>query len=266
MSTKFNRNDSSANDDEFYLGDYQGDINGIEGDLRDHTKAFHEVPCIISGFIVTVNTSDDDLFDVTAGQAFDEDAKIIIQPDDLTAVEGADIADGAINYICVRHKYSYSDSRNAYRTGVLYNTRKYDDYEIVVRTEAGGIQTGDICIATATGNGTGISISTDDRCSPDFGGTSDTNPPMKVTGVSLETGAEQSLIHPSVSSQFHANNEVVKAYITVTFNEVSDPSGISEYQVEMVPLDNSDDEQVELLSSQTIKYSAEAPGGPEYSS
>jgi hypothetical protein len=264
MSTKFNRNDANAGEDKFYIGDYKADLNGIEEDIREANKLLHQMPCIISGLVVTVNSGDDSLFDVSAGEAFDEDANIIDMPSAETAVDGADVTDDAINYICIRHKYSYDNGRAAYKTGTMYYSAIYDDYEIVVRTEAGGLQEGDVCLATSTGDGTGISVSTDNRTTPDFSGAADTTPPMKVTGVKLATGPEPGLIHSSVSAQLIDDHYPVLSYIEVTFNEVNDPSGIKEYQVELIPLDNSDDEQPEYLMTQAIKYAPTAPGGPEY--
>ncbi len=264
MSTKFNRNDSNAGDDKFYLPDYVADLNGVEQDLRDYNLALHEMPCIISGLEVTVNPGDDDLFDVSAGLAFDNAARRIELPVGLVGEPGADTTDGAINYICIRHKYSYSDSRNAYKTGAAYYTRKYDDYEIVIRTEAQGIQTGDVCLATSTGTGTGITLDTDDRTQPDFSGGGDTTAPMKVTGVTLGTGADPTIMYPLIADQFIDDDRPVPTFVKVTFNEVSDASGIKEYQVELVPLNGSDQEIPEYLTSQTIKYAPTAPGGPDY--
>lgn len=264
MSTKFNRNDSNAADDQFYADDYKTDLNGVEEDLRTSLGDLHAMPCIISGLVLTVNTGDDSLFDVSAGIAYEEDGYRIEIPSDQSANSGADITNGATNYICVRHKYSYDTNRNAYKTGVLWDTRKFDDFEIVVRTEAQGIQNGDVCLGTSTGNGSGISVSTENRTQPDFSGTADTTPPMKVTGLILATGAEPSLVHGSVESQIVEDDLPVRAWIKVTWNEVTDPSGIKEYQVELVPLDDSNEELPVYLQTQTVKYAPTAPGGPEY--
>ena len=265
MSTKFNRNDSNAGNDKFYIGDYREDINAIENDIREMNKALHQMPCIISGLVVTVNSGNQTLFDVSGGMAFDNEAKfILLPPAGETAVTGADITNEAINYVCIRHKSSYKTNRPAYKTGYSYPTKIYDDYEIVVRTEAGGLQDGDVCLATTTGNGTGISVSTDNRTSPDYSGAADTTPPMKVTGVTLTTGAEPALVHSSVSDQLIDDHYPVTCWIGVSFNQVTDPSGIREYQVEMIPLDNYDNELPEYLLTQSIKYAPSAPGGPDY--
>jgi len=263
MSTKFNRNDSNAADDQFFADDYKIDLNGVEEDLRTSLKDLHAMPCIIDGLIVTVNTGDNTLFDISAGTAYDEDGyRIYISGDEL-ANSGADTTNGAINYICVRHKHSYNVGRAAYKTGVQYNSRKYDDFEIVVRTEAQGIQDGDICLATSTGDGTNISVSTENRTQPDFSGAVDTTPPMRVTGVILTTDAEPSLLQTVIASQMVDDHIPVKSFIEVTWDEVTDPSGIKEYQVELMPLDNSDDEIATKLQAQTVTYSPSAPGGHE---
>lgn len=271
MSTKFNRNDSNAADDQFYADDYKTDLNGVEEDLRTSLGDLHAMPCIISGLVLTVNTGDDSLFDVSSGLAYDEDGYRIEIPSDQLANSGADTANGAINYICVRHKNSYDTSRNAYKIGVSWNTRKFDDFEIVVRTEAQGVQAGDVCLGTSTGNGSGISVSTENRTQPDFSGAVDTAPPAKVTGVNLLTGDEPTYIFNDpanpISSQVIDDFTPARAWIKVTFNEVTDPSGIREYQVELIPLYYEVSEVVEkedLIQSQTINYSPAAPGGPEY--
>lgn len=263
MSTKFNRNDSNAEDDQFFADDYKVDLNGVEEDLRNINVDLHAMPCIVSGLAVTVNAGDDTKFDISAGIAYDNEAYGFEIPSAQSAISGADIANGAINYICARHKYSYSNSRNAYKTGVLYNSRKYDDWEIIVRTEAQGIQNDDVCLATSTGDGSAISVSTENRTEPDFGGAVDTTPPMKVTGVALTTGPESDLKHSSVASRMIDDNFPVKAWIKATWNEVTDPSGIREYQVELIPLNNSDAELPDYLQTQKVAYAPKAPGGPE---
>jgi hypothetical protein len=264
MSTKFNRNDPNAPDDQLFANDFIADLNGVEGDQRQALIDLHAMPCIISGLAVTVNSVDDTLFDVAAGVAYDNEGYRMEIPSAETSVSGADTTNNAINYICVRHKYSYNDGRAAYKTGVQYNSRRNDDWEIVVRTEAQGIQDDDVCLATSTGDGSAISVSTDNRTSPDFGGSADTTPPMTVTGVTLTTGPESSLIHSSVSSQIISDFFPVKSWIKIVWNQVTDPSGIKEYQVELVPLDNSNNELPGYLTTQKVAYAPAAPGGPQY--
>ena len=265
MSTKFNRNDSHAADDRFYLDDYRCDLNGVEEDQRTALVDLHAMPCIIKGLAVTVNAGDDTLFDVAAGIAYDRYGYRVEVPAAQTGNPGADTTAGAENYLCLRHKYTLDVGRAAYKTGMQYNTRKYDDFEIVIRTEAEGLQDGDICLGLSTGNGSGISVSTDNRVSPDYGGAADTTPPMTVTGVALATGAESSLVHSAVAAQLITDGVPVRAWIKVTWNQVSDPAGIREYQVEMVPLDNSDNELPEYLITRKVAYAPTAPGGPQYS-
>lgn len=268
MSTKFNRNDSNAEDDQFYAEDYKTDLNGVEEDLHTSLGDLHAMPCIISGLVLTVNAGNDDLFDVSAGVAYDEDGYRIEIPSNQLANSGADITDEAENYICVRHKHSYDTSRNAYKTGVLWDTRKFDDFEIVVKTEAQGIQAGDVCLGTSTGDGSSISVSTDNRTQPDFSGAADTTPPMKVTSVAATTGDEPDSVYNAaanpIASQMIEDPTPARAWIKVVWNQVTDPSGISEYQVELIPLDDNDDEIPELLEAQSVKYSPTAPGGPDY--
>jgi len=259
MSTKFNRNDVNVSDDQFYAEDYQTDLNGVEEDLRTVLTDLHAMPAIISGLTLAVNGGDDTLFDISAGVAYDEDGYRIALPSNQTANSGADTTDGAVNYICIRHKYSMDTSRNAYKTGVLYNTRKYDDFEIVVRTEAQGIQDGDVCVGTSTGvGGTSISVSTDNRTQPDFSGAADTTAPAKVTGVALTTGAEPSLIYNGVSKpiadQLVQDDLPSKAWIQAQWEPIVDPSGIREYQIEIIPLDDDDNELPDYLESAKVNY------------
>jgi hypothetical protein len=259
MSTKFNRNDANVADDQFYASDYQEDLNGVEEDQRAALTDLHAMPCIISGLALTVYAGDDSLFDISAGAGYDEDGYRVSLGSNQLANSGADTTDGAINYICVRHKYSTSDTRDAYKTGVVYYTRKYDDFEIVVRTEAQGLQAGDICVGTSTGqSGTSISVSTDNRTQPDFSGAADTTSPAKVTGVGITTGAEPNLIYDGsgkqIASELVADDLPSRAWIKVQWDSVTDPSGIRQYEVEMVPLDSSDNELPEYLESAVVSY------------
>lgn len=259
MSTKFNRNDSNVSDDQFYASDYQEDLNGVEEDLRTVLTDLHAMPCIVSGLVLTVNTGDDTLFDISAGIGYDEDSYRVTLASDQLANSGADTTDGVINYICIRHKYSTDTSRNANKTGVLYNTRKYDDFEIVVRTEAQGIQAGDICVGTSTGQGgTSISVSTDNRTQPDFSGATDTTAPAKVTGIVATTGPEPNLIYngtgKQIADELVADDLPSRAWIKVQWDSITDPSGIKQYEVEMIPLDSSDNELPEYLESAKVSY------------
>jgi len=259
MSTKFNRNDSNVSDDQFYASDYQADLNGVEEDLRTVLTDLHAMPAIITGLTLTVNGGDNTLFDISAGVAYDEDGYRINLSTNQVGNSGADTTNGVANYICVRHKYSMDNSRNAYKTGVVYNTRKYDDFEIVIRTEAEGLQDGDVCIGTSTGQGgTSISVSTDNRTQPDFSGATDATAPAKVTGIILTTGPEPNLIYNGagnpIADQLVKDDLPSRAWIKVQWYQISDPSGIRQYEIELVPLDDGDNELPDYLESAKISY------------
>jgi hypothetical protein len=261
MSTKFNRNDSNAADDQLYLDDYRNDLNGVEEDHRTGIADLHAVPAIISGLSVTLNANNTSV-DVAAGVAYDKDAYRIEVASAELAIP-VDTTLDAINYICIKHVYSYGSSRTAYKTGVLFNATKYDDFQIDVKTEAEGPPStleaaGYVVLATTTGTGSSVSISIDDRTKPDYSGEEDTSPPAQVINVSASTGPESSLVYNAagnpIADQMVEDDLPARAWIRVSFSPVSDPSGISRYEIEMVPLDDSDAELPDYLESAQINY------------
>lgn len=257
MSDKFNRNDANTADDQFYIGDYQTDINGLEEDHRLGLGDFHQMPCIISGLAVTLD-SDALTLDISAGIAYDNSARRINMIGSTGEIS-PDITLNAINYICLAHDDAYSSPRNAYRTGLVYNALKSDFYQLVAVAESEGPPAaleaaGYVVLATTTGTGTSLTISSIDRTSPDFGGAEDVMAPPQVTGITLATGSEISLIYPVILGQFVPDDIPSGSFITVAWNQVSDPSGILRYEIEMVPLDGSNNELPDYLESAVVAY------------
>jgi len=141
MSTKFNRNDPEASNDRFYIEDYQTDINSIEQELKDSKKHFEILPCIITGLIVTVDPYPAQTFNISSGFAYDQDANPIPVPVGIIGIFFNPASPN--NYIILRHKTSTDTPRQAYLSGNEYDTRMYDDYEIIVSSS---YTTGDIIL------------------------------------------------------------------------------------------------------------------------
>jgi hypothetical protein len=261
MSEKYNRGNIIAVDDQFYFEDYIADIDGLEEDIRTTVMDLQDVPAIISGLAITLNIGGGSV-DISAGVAYDKDARRISIPEAETAL-AVNTTLNAINYVCIKHKYSLSDARNAYRTGVRYYTRKYDDYELAVKTEAEGPPedleaAGYVVLASTTGTGSGVAISYINRTSPDLSGTLDIGAPAQVTGLSLTTSDEPSLIYNSgdnpILTQMITAPDIHKAFIRVEWDPITDPSGISHYEVELIPINDSDQELPNYLESARVGY------------
>lgn len=130
MSTKYNRNDSNAGDDKFYLNDHNAELNGVEKDDREQVQDFELLPCIVSGLGLTPAAYPSTNVTVAPGVARDKDGRRI----QIASSQLVQISDtgGGNNYVILSHKYSTDTPRKAYSTGTEYNTRKYDDFELNV--------------------------------------------------------------------------------------------------------------------------------------
>jgi hypothetical protein len=261
MSTKFNRGNINAADDQFYHDDYKDDVDGLEEDLRTVTTDMNDCPCILSGLAVSINVNLTSV-NVSAGVGYDNEGYRVNVAISETGF-AVDTTLNAVNFVCISHVYTDSDSRNAYKTGVLYNTRRSDDYVVSIKLEADGPadvleEAGYIVLAKTTGTGTTILLSTAERTTPDFSGNRDTDAPPQVIGLALTTGDEPSLIYNGsgnpIMAQMISHGEIARAWIKVAWIPVSDISGIKEYEVEVIPLDSSDAELPDYLQSETVSY------------
>lgn len=153
MSERFNRDDPSVKDDRLFVTDFQVDQNAQDEDISRLVKDLGCLPCIGGGLEVTSLSEPDHKVQVAIGWAYGVDGgygrRITVssaQETVLTDTAGGD------NYIVIAHKFVTDTPRNAHRTGVEYQTRKKDSFEITVKSS---LETGDICLANCKQTGTG---------------------------------------------------------------------------------------------------------------
>ena len=258
MTTFFNINDSNAEYDQFIFDDMQLIFNSLED---QHLKAMTDLqaPCIVAGLVVydpsgnTVKIADDPDDPVSGGVAYDSNGRRIYLPNPVTGVT-VEVAEDAINYVCVRHKWSYDGNRTAYKTGQNWYSQRFDDWEVVVRTEAEGIQPGDVCLATTTGTGTTVTISSLNRQQPDYSGGTDLVGPPKVIGITLTTGIEWDLLNDGEKALIVLSQEPQRAWLRVAWTPVTDPSGIKKYEIALVPVDGAGDENPDEVEHYEMGY------------
>jgi hypothetical protein len=266
MSEKYNRNDATASKDVQKLSDYVKDLNGVEEDERDFRSDIYPTGVIVSGLTVYNNETPDQYVNIAddpddpqfGGVAYDEYGERIYLPNPAGGIE-VDTTQDAVNYACVRHKYSYVDTRAAKKDGTQWFVTKYDDFEIVVRTQAEGIQEGDICLAKTTGQGSSVTISFEERHSPDLSGGSDAMGPPKVYGVAVTTGLESDNMIPAILTTYQHNPAPKFCWVKVEWIPVTDPSGIREYEVTLTPVDSQGDEAINqmIVAKQSSNYTSE---------
>jgi hypothetical protein len=210
---------------------------------------------------VTLNANNISV-NVVAGKSYDINALRIVMALAYNALP-VDTTLGAINYVCIKHIYEYSGQRGAYKTGASFYANKYDSYALEVKTQAQGPPSaleaaGYVVLATTTGTGSSVTISTSDRTKPDFSGAEDLTAPSQVIGVTLATGPEPSLVYNGASnpiaSMMVEDDLPVRAYIQVNWAAVIDPSGIARYELELVPLEDDDTELPDYLESARLGY------------
>lgn len=240
MSTKFNRDDANAVDDQMFLDDYTTDMGGLETDIMDTRKDFH-APSIVYGLFVFnnavpdqyVNIADDPITPTTGGIAYDEDGYRI----DVSIAQAnvlVDVTLDAINYVCVRYLSTESESRIAYKTGETWNGQLSGSFEVVVKTEAEGIETGDVCLATTTGTGAAVTLDTNDRQQPDYSESTESLIIPKVTGLQGTTGAGSTLVDDFIEFEFDDTPD--RAYITLDWVSLfDDVIGITGYEISLIP-------------------------------
>jgi len=262
MPEFWNINNANCVDDQIHHEDIIAALEGLNDQAKNTLKHLLS-PCIIEGFVVydpsgnTVKIANDPDTPTSGGIAYDEDGDLIQALTPITGIQ-VDTTNAAINYVCVRHTTQETDNRTAYKTGVIWPTRISDYYEVVVRTEAQGILAGDVCLATTTGNGTTVTISTEDRTTPDYSGGSDTTGPSKVTGVAVTTGVETGKINSDILDEFAFVDDPLRCWIKVEWVDVTDPSGILGYEIALVPLDDDDDENIDEVEVFTMTYDQDA--------
>jgi len=130
MPEKFNINDPEALNDMLFPLDYRTDENANE---QEHGEIVGDVlgdmPVIIAGLSVTTATTPLK-FKVLAGAGRDVDGKRTAVAVDQDDQEPATVVPGAWNYIAIKHAYTTSDARLAKGSGVSYDSRRQDSYEI----------------------------------------------------------------------------------------------------------------------------------------
>lgn len=182
MSTKYNRNNANTADDYLYNDDYKVDLNGVEQDDREQTKDFELLPCIVSGLTLIPSAYPSTNVTVTPGPARDKDGRRI----QIATSQIVQITDtgGGNNYVILSHKYSTDTPRKAINTGVEYDTRKYDDFELTV---ASTYNQDDIVLGNVKVEGSENVLYTEER-TPDVAKPIRKEPPPPVpTHLDLET-------------------------------------------------------------------------------
>jgi hypothetical protein len=257
MSTKFNRNDAQAGNDNFYHEDYKTDLNGVEQDNLATVVDFEALPCIIEGLEVSTPTYPEATTPISAGKARDKDGKPII----VAEVDSVELLNtsGGNNYIILAHKYSTDTLRKAYSSGVEYDTRKYDDFELSV---ADTKQAGDIILANIKKVG-GVWLKYDsERTHPVYRPTSgDITPPTDPSTLLLTTGIMGDTALPIYTNDF-LKRVTPLAWLKAAWNASSDSgSGLRGYEVFLIPLiliNEVDTEQLDKRQEQHVQYSASA--------
>lgn len=256
MSTKFNRNDPEAGNDKFYHDDYKVDLNGVEQDRFEDVQDFEELPCIVSGLDLTPEDYPSTTVAVAAGIARDKDGKRIQVPED----DSVTITDtgGGNNYVILKHKYSKDTPRNAYSTGVSYDTRQYDDYELEV---AATYEAGDIVLGNVKVIGGVNVLYLEERTHPVYKPTSgDTTPPTDPSNLVLTTGIMGNDDIPLYDKTKYVAKAERLAWIKAAWDASIDTgSGLANYEIYLIPLSKSDVELLDKRQEQKVKYSASDP-------
>lgn len=182
MSTKFNRNDAQAGNDYLYHDDYKIDLNGVEQDLLDALKTFEILPCIISGLTLTPAAYPSTNIIVAVGASREKEGKPVVVGSQQTVIMTN--LSGGNNYVILNHKYSTDTARKAYTSGISYNTRKYDDFELEV---AETYETGDIVLGNVKREGSSNVLYANER-TPQVAKPFAIVPPPVPTRLTLTSG------------------------------------------------------------------------------
>ena len=230
MATKFNRNDVNVADDRFYVDDYRTDLNGIEAEIQERITDFEIVPCILEGLEVQTITGDYASVKVTAGAAYDEQGRKISVPQDQI-VSLQDMA-GGDNFIVLTYAQATDTPRKAFLTGVEYNTRVKDSFQITVTTTqpTSGVILGKVVSDGSSAISVDYSLRTNPVAKPQ---PTDPNPPSQPTITSVTTGPDVPLEQPKPLAR--DMRPPLTAYVDVKWTAATDASGIAYYRVLWVP-------------------------------
>ena len=249
MASKFNRNDSNAGDDRFYMDDYRADLNGVEEELRERVRDFERLPAIGGGLTVTSPSNTSDYIEVSGGWAYDGEGRKVIVPS-TQQVQLVDLG-GGNNYIVLRYRTVYDTPRKAFETGVEYNTRVHDGFELLC---VPSYEDGDVVLGNVRRESGENVIYTNERTLPVAKPqVVDTEPPPAPVITGVETGLEV------VSDRAQTIDLPRTAWVRVSWAPVSDSSGIAAYEVVWIPVEGDPITPLPVRRREAIVAYAESP-------
>ncbi len=241
MGIRFNRNHPSAADDKFYIDDYRADIGYLEERIKDAIVDFENLPAIVEGLLLSTDP-DAPIVHISPGSAYDIEGRKIVVP----AVQDMGLQDlsGGPNYILLRYKEEYS-TRRAFYTGAEYPARVHDSFEILVTDTYSDedIVLGNVVVVDSIPE-VHYNERTPYISKPQI---QDEFPPPPPTITEISTSIQKDTFYELLGYAPYS-------YVEVVFNPVSDPSGISHYVVQWVPVDSKNSEiPVDTLSLTTTE-------------
>ncbi len=221
MGVRFNRNDSNVRDDKFYLEDYRDDLNWLEEQIRSRIADFETLPVIIQGLELSMDS--DGNVQISPGIAYDGQANRIVVPT-VQAITPSNKS-GGNNYVILRYRIQ-EGVRKAFYTGVEYPAKLHDSFEIVVSDT---FQQNDVVLGNVVFVNGNWEITYSER-TPYVSrpAPKDTFPPSPPIITQIET-------NPMHDNFLELLGIAPNSYVQVSFEEVSDSSGIRGYEVVWVP-------------------------------
>jgi len=255
MSTKFNRNHAEAGNDKFYHDDHKAELNGVEQDHFEDIQDFEELPCIVSGLDLAPEDYPSTVVAVDPGTARDQDGNRVTNPE----MQFVDILNtsGGNNYVILSHKFTTDTPRNAYSSGVSYDTRIFDDYELTV---AETYEAGDIVLGNVKVIGGVNLLYFEERTHPVYKPASgDTTPPTDPANLTLTSGIMGDTGVPVYADNYVARAERL-AWLKAAWDASVDyGSGLAGYEIFLIPLSKADVEQLDKREDRKVRYSASDP-------
>ena len=223
--SRFNRNDPNVQDDKFYLDDYRANLNDLEARLLQILKDFEVLPCRGEGLTLKYDAGTGEIT-ITAGWGYDREGHRIVVPSDVNIIPTLSVGN---NYVILRYRAVETNPRAAFYTGITYNTRIVDSYEIVTTDTLSATETG-IVLGNLQYDGTNVVIDYSER-SPLISRPpiNDPDPPTVPTITTVATGFYTVGVGPFQQKQ---------AYVDLSWTASTDTTGVKEYEVYWVPLDD----------------------------
>jgi hypothetical protein len=131
MVSRTNVNDANFLKDWVEAADYRRDVNAATEAARDVMLDIFGMPAVILSGLEVEAGSMPDTFLITAGRARDMKKYHVVVAADKDGVAAVD-AGGGYNYLAVRSIWAYESPDGAHGTGLGYNRRRVDDYEVAV--------------------------------------------------------------------------------------------------------------------------------------